>query len=303
MHLAITPEVQNALDNGIPVVALESTIITHGMPYPKNIECALEVEQVVRDNGSIPATIAIVDGKIHIGLDRPTLESLGKGGPKVTKASRRDLPFVIMKSLSAGTTVATTMLLAQAAGIKVFATGGIGGVSRGYDTVLDVSADLPEFAKSKVMVVSAGCKSIMDIPNTLEYLETEGIPVVGFQTSDFPSFYSRSSGLKVPLVVDSAEEAARLYHVTQQTTPCGILLANPIPQENEIPNEEIGPIIDEALKECKEQGFGGKDLTPFMLKRIVEKTGGKSLTCNIALVKNNAKVASLISVELAKLSQ
>ncbi|KAL0252070.1 hypothetical protein GEMRC1_001282 [Eukaryota sp. GEM-RC1] len=301
LPLIISEEVQSALESGLPIVALESTIITHGMPYPQNLETARDVEAIVREHGSIPATIAIINGIIHAGLVDVQLESLAKGGDNVVKASRRDLGYVLMKKLSAGTTVSATMLICKLANIPIFATGGLGGVSRGYDQILDISTDLTEFAKSNIMVVSAGCKSIMDIPNTLEYLETEGIPVVGYQTLDCPSFYSQRSGIKLPCSVDSALEAAVLYKYTQAISPSGVLVANPIPKEFEIPNEEIEPVISEALDDASSNDVSGKDVTPYLLKAIVEKTGGKSLVTNIHLIKNNAKLASQIAVELSKL--
>lgn len=298
--LSISKEVQAAFDNNQPVVALESTIISHGMPYPKNVEMAKTVEQIIRDNGAVPATIAIMDGKFKIGLEEEDLELLATA-ENVAKVSRRDLANVFATKQIGATTVATTMIGAKLAGIKVFVTGGIGGVHRGYEEHLDVSADLEELGQTDVTVVCAGAKAILDLPRTLEYLETKGVPVVGYQTDYLPAFYTRTSEYKLNLRSDSTEEIADMMHYQKDLgLTAGILVANPIPEEDEIPHEEIDAIITQALKEEKAAGIKGKDSTPFLLGKIVELTDGRSLETNIALVYNNAKVGAQIAVDYSK---
>jgi pseudouridine-5'-phosphate glycosidase len=294
--LNIHPEISDALKQGLPIVALESTIIAHGMPYPQNIETALEVEKIVRENGAIPATIAILDGKLCVGLNAQQLELLGNT-KDVWKVSLRDMPYVLSQKLPGATTVAATMLIASMVGIRVFVTGGIGGVHRGAENTMDISADLFEMAQTNVAVVSAGVKSILDIGLTLEYLETSGIPVVTFGQDDFPAFYSRKSGFKSPLRLDSAEEIANLMNVKWQIGLNGsVLIANPIKQEDEVPLEKIEGFIQDCLKEADIQKISGKNITPFLLKRIAEITGGDSLKSNIALVKNNAVLGAQIAL-------
>ncbi len=300
--LALHPDVSAALDAGAPVVALESTIISHGMPYPQNVEMATEVEQIVRDHGAVPATIAVLEGVPLIGLTADQLEALATG-TDIHKATTRDLPWLIAEGLDGATTVAATMRLAAAAGIRVFATGGIGGVHRGAPTSFDISADLTEMARTRVAVISAGIKSILDIRLTLEHLETLGVPVIVNGSDDFPSFYSRISGLPAPRRVDGAASLARVLRATwdELGLDTGVSIANPIPAEHEIPAEEIAAVIEEALSELEARHITGQDVTPFLLGRIVEQTGGRSLTANIALVRNNAAVAAQIAVEYANL--
>ena len=299
--LKINKEVLKALKAHKPVVALESTIISHGMPYPKNVETALKVEQVIRDAGVIPATIGIIEGVPVIGMTPEEIEEFGKK-EGILKASRRDLPVIYAKKLWAATTVASTMILANQAGIEVFVTGGIGGVHRGATETMDISADLQELAKTNVTVVCAGAKAILDLPLTLEYLETMGVPVLGYQTEELPAFYTRKSGLKVDYKVDDPLEMARIIKEKRDNHLCGgILLTNPIPEEFAMDQKVIDKAINKALKEMDEQGVKGKACTPFLLKRIVELTGGDSLESNIALVLNNAKVGSEVAKELAKL--
>ncbi|HWJ87404.1 MAG TPA: pseudouridine-5'-phosphate glycosidase [Pelagibacterium sp.] len=297
--LAISPEIKYALADKQPIVALESTIITHGMPYPQNLETALAVEQVVRENGALPATIAVMDGKCHVGVAGDTLEKLAKTGLDAAKASRRDLAAILVKGLTAGTTVATTMQIAAMAGIRIFATGGIGGVHRGAEATFDISADLTELSQTPVTVVCAGAKSILDIPKTLEVLETNGVPVIGFGTDAFPAFFARESGYGVDYRIDTAEEVAALISAqTQLGMRGGVLVANPIPEADALDADEINGRIAAAIADAEAQGVGRKDVTPYLLNRIFELTGGKSLTANIALVKNNAAVASKIAVAL-----
>ena len=294
--LNIHPEISNALKQGLPIVALESTIIAHGMPYPQNIETALEVEQIVRKNGAIPATIAILDGKLCVGLNTQQLELLGNT-KDVWKVSLRDMPYVLSQKIPGATTVAATMRIASMVGIRVFVTGGIGGVHRGAENTMDISADLFEMSQTNVAVVSAGVKSILDIGLTLEYLETSGIPVVTFGQDDFPAFYSRKSGYKSPLRIDLASEIANLMHVKWQMGLNGsVLIANPIKLEDEVPFEKMEVFIQDCLKEANHQKISGKNITPFLLKRIAEITGGESLKSNIALVKNNAVLGSKIAL-------
>lgn len=301
MFLKVAEEVRDALKSRGGVVALESTIISHGMPYPQNVETAREVEAIVRDTGAVPATIAILDGTFHIGLGERELERLGNGR-EVMKASRRDVPVAMAKGLTAATTVATTMIGAERAGIALFATGGTGGVHRGAERSMDVSADLQEFARTNVAVVSAGVKAILDIPKTLEYLETVGVPVLGYRTDAFPAFYSRESGEKVHQRVDGPDEVAAILKAKWGFGLAGgVLLANPIPEAEQLEFGHMEEVINRALRDAEAQGVQGKEVTPFLLARIVELTGGESLKANIALVKNNARVAGEIAVRYASL--
>ena len=299
-HLSISPAVQAALDARRPVVALESTIITHGMPYPQNLTMAQNVEKVIADNGAVPATIAIMDGKFMVGTTAADLERLAQTGGKAAKASRRDVAALLASGEVAGTTVATTMMAAEAAGISVFATGGIGGVHRGAETTFDISADLDELGRTRVAVVCAGAKSILDIPKTLEVLESKGVPVLGFGTDDFPAFWARKSGGKVDHRVNDADAAAKVIALQFELGLGGVLVANPIPESHALDAAEIETRIAAAIADAEAQGVGRKDLTPFLLKRIFELTAGKSLVANIALVENNAKVAAQIAVALGK---
>ena len=300
--LVVHPEVAAALETGWPVVALESTIISHGMPFPENVEMANEVEGIVRAGGAVPATIAVLDGRCHVGLAPEQLHHLASVGG-VHKATTRDLPWLVATRSTGATTVAATMRLAALAGIRVFATGGIGGVHRGAATSMDVSADLTEMAVTPVAVVSAGIKSILDIRLTLERLETLGVPVIVNGSDDFPSFYSRSSGLPAPRRVDGPAELAAVLHAAWDVLglQCGISIANPIPVEHEVPAAEISAYIDEALADLDAEGIVGQDVTPFLLKRVTERTGGRSLVANLALVRNNAATAAAVAVEYAKL--
>ena len=295
MTLDYSPAVQQALANRQAVVALESTIIAHGMPYPENVATANQLEALIQAEGAVPATIAVLKGRIKIGLQEEELEYLGKH-PEVMKASRRDLAYVLSLGKSAATTVATTMLLAARAGIRVFATGGIGGVHRGAETTFDISADLQELARTPVAVVSAGAKAILDLGLTLEYLETMGVPVIGVGTQEFPAFYSRESGFKVPLQVDQTDDIARLMHQHWALPHSGgILLANPIPEQYAMDSDLVEESIQQALFEAKAQTIAGKHLTPFLLRRIKELTAGQSLFSNIELVKNNARLAAKVA--------
>jgi pseudouridine-5'-phosphate glycosidase len=301
--LEIHPDVKVALANGRAVVALESTIISHGMPYPKNVETALAVEQVVRDNGAVPATIAIFNGKCHAGLTKEQIEYFGKAAD-VWKVSLRDMPYVISKKLYGATTVAATMRIASFAGIKIFVTGGIGGVHRGAEISMDISADLTEMAETRVAVVSAGIKSILDIGLTLEYLETMGIPVITFGQDEFPSFYSRKSGFKSPLRLDTAEEIAALLDTKWKLGLNGsVLIANPVPEDSAFDHDEIEKHIGKALHAAKENKISGKEVTPFLLQYIAEHSKGESLETNIALVKHNATLSALIAVAYAGMDQ
>ena len=300
-YLDIKPEVKEAIESGKPVVALESTIISHGMPYPQNVETALQVEQIIRDNGAVPATIAIIGGRLKAGLTPEEIEYFGKKGPEITKASRRDLAMLCAKGEDGACTVTTTMMIAHMAGIKVFATGGIGGVHRGAETTMDISADLEELAQTPVMVICAGCKSILDIGLTLEYLETHGVPVIGLGTEDMPSFYTRKIGFKVDYKVDDPEMLAKFFNTHLELgLRGGILVGNPIPEEYSMDPEIINPAIDAAIEECKKLGIKGKETTPFLLAKVKDITGGDSLDSNIRLVFNNAKVAALTAAELCK---
>lgn len=299
-HLVLAPEVRAAVEDRRPVVALESTIISHGMPYPKNVETALRVEHTVRATGAIPATCAIIHGKLTAGLSQSEIEILGKGGPSITKASRRDLPFLVSQGQSGATTVASTMIIAQLAGLRVFATGGIGGVHRGATTTMDISADLQELAHTSVAVVCSGAKSILDLGLTLEYLETFGVPVLGYRTGEFPAFYTRRSGLGVDYRLDSPEAIAKLLKVKWELgLHGGVIVANPIPVEYELDPNIMEKAIAEALAEAGRKGVQGKAVTPFLLARMEALTGGKSLASNIELVCNNASVAAEIAVALA----
>ncbi len=290
--LQISPEVQDALNNNKPIVALESTIISHGMPFPQNAQTALEVEDAIRQQGVIPATIAIIRGVMKVGLSKEEIELLGREGHAVTKVSRRDLPFVVAAGINGATTVASTMIIAAMAGIKVFATGGIGGVHRGAEHTFDISADLQELAKTNVAVVCAGAKSILDLGLTTEYLETNGVPLIGYQTQSLPAFFCRTSPFEVSIRLDSAEAIARAMAVKWQTgLNGGLVVANPIPEQFAMAEETINAAIDQAVREAEEQGVTGKASTPFLLARVAELTGGDSLKSNIQLVFNNARLA------------
>ncbi len=300
-YLDISKEVKDALDAGKPVVALESTIISHGMPYPQNVETALAVEQIVRDNGATPATIAIIGGRLKAGLTPEEIEYFGKKGPEITKASRRDLAMLCAKGEDGACTVTTTMMIAHMAGINIFATGGIGGVHRGAEVTMDISADLEELSQTPVMVICAGCKSILDIGLTLEYLETKGVPVIGMGTEDMPAFYTTKSGFSVDYKVDSPAELAHFFKTHMELgMKGGILVGNPIPEEYAMDPDIINPAIIQAVDECVKLGIKGKETTPFLLARVKELTGGDSLDSNIQLVFNNAKVAAQTACELCK---
>ncbi|WP_262299787.1 pseudouridine-5'-phosphate glycosidase [Microvirga sesbaniae] len=298
--LDIAPEVQATLAAGGAVVALESTIITHGMPHPQNVATARDVEAVVRDNGAVPATIAIIDGRIKIGLSDAELEWLGTAGD-VMKLSRADLPYAVSSGRHGATTVAATMICARLAGIRVFATGGIGGVHQGVEDTMDISADLDELARTPVAVVCAGAKAILDLPRTLEYLETRGVPVIGYRTDRFPAFWSRTSPLPVPLRVDSPDAMADLIRTKEALgLEGGVLVANPVPDADEIPASEMKSFIDAAIAEAKDRGVTGKAVTPFLLSHLFKVTGGRSLATNIALVKNNAALAAQLASALTR---
>ena len=298
-YLQLTDEVRDALESNKPVVALESTIISHGMPYPENVETALEVERIVREHGAVPATCAIIGGKLCAGLTPEQIEYLGKRGREVTKVSRRDIPVLVSRGEDGATTVAATMIVAHLAGIRVFATGGVGGVHRGAETSMDISADLDELSHTPVMVICAGAKAILDLKLTLEYLETKGVPVLGYGTDELPAFYSRTSGLKVDYRVDTPAELASIFHAQQQLgLGSGILVGNPIAEEHSMPHEVVDKAIDQALAEADEQGVKGKDITPFLLARVAELTGGDSLDSNIQLVYNNVALGAEVAKEL-----
>jgi pseudouridine-5'-phosphate glycosidase len=301
--LDLSPEVASALSGGEAIVALESTIITHGMPYPKNLETALMLEETVRAGGATPATIAVIEGRFRVGLDRAALEGLSRLTGGTVKASRRDLAAVAALNRSAGTTVAATMYIAELAGIEIFATGGIGGVHRGAEETFDISADLVELARSKVAVVCAGAKSILDIGKTLEYLESHGVAVCGYRCDEFPAFYARSSGLRLDHRFDDARDLARTIRLQKQIGPGGLLIANPIPEDQALDAHAIERRIAEAVAEAKAKGVSKKEVTPYLLGRIVELTDGRSLQANMALVKNNAALAAQIAVELARLGR
>ncbi len=302
--LVISSEVSEALKKGAPVVALESTIISHGMPYPQNFEMALAVEEVVRNQGAVPATIAVIGGEFCVGLSSAQIEDLAKKGHATSKVSRRDLSIVAARKQDGATTVASTMIIADMAGIKIFATGGIGGVHRGAETTMDISADLEELAQTDVAVVCAGAKSILDIGLTLEYLETKGVPVLGYQTADFPAFYTRTSGHKVDAQMANATEAAEiLISKWGAGLKGGVVIANPVPPEFSLPASEMEKTIAKALEEMKVANIKGKESTPYLLKKVKELTAGKSLDTNIQLVLNNAMLAADIAVEFAKLQK
>jgi pseudouridine-5'-phosphate glycosidase len=299
--LSVSPEVKEALADNRPIVALESTIITHGMPYPQNVETAMVVEETARAEGAIPATIAVIGGRLKVGLEAGELDHLGQA-KGVVKASRRDLSAVMVAKADAGTTVAATMAIAARAGIEIFATGGIGGVHRGAESTFDISADLVELARTSVAVVCAGCKSILDIAKTLEFLETQGVPVIGYRTDEFPAFFARSSGHKLDHRFDTAAEIAQIIRAEQRLgSSGGLLIANPVPDGDALDRSEIEARIAAAVKDAERAGVGQKEVTPYLLKRVFELTGGKSLVANIALIKNNAAVAAKIAVELARL--
>ena len=299
--LIISDEVKSAIKAGKGVVALESTIISHGMPYPKNVETARAVENIVREAGAVPATIAIMDGKLRAGLSKTEIDYFGKKGQSITKVSRRDIPAIVAKGDDGATTVSATMIIAAMAGIHVFCTGGIGGVHRNAETTMDISADLEELAKTPVMVVCAGAKSILDIGLTLEYLETRGVPVYGYGTDELPAFYSRNSGFKLPLTVENEAHAADYFAAQLKLGyPGGAVVANPIPEEFSLDAGFISTKINEAVKKADELGIKGKEITPFLLSAIAKATDGKSLEANIQLVFNNARVASGIAVKLAE---
>ena len=299
-YLDVNPEVAEALANGKPVVALESTIISHGMPYPQNVETALNVEKIIRENGAVPATIAIIGGRLKAGLTAEEIEYFGKKGRAIHKASRRDLAVLCARGEDGATTVTTTMIIAHMAGIRFFATGGIGGVHRGAETTMDISADLEELGRTPVMVCCAGAKSILDLGLTLEYLETKGVPVIGYGTDELPAFYTRQSGFGVDYRIDTPEDLAAAFKAQNDLQLGGFLVTNPIPEEYAMPKDVIDAAIEQALRECKEQGVHGKETTPFLLARVVELTGGDSLESNIQLVLNNARVAARTAAALAK---
>ncbi|MUN94918.1 pseudouridine-5-phosphate glycosidase [Staphylococcus sp. 170179] len=299
--LEFSTEVEEAKKNNSPIVALESTIISHGMPYPQNIEMAKKVEQIIRDNGATPATIAIMDGKIKIGLNENDLETLANS-PNVAKVSRRDLAEIVATKKIGATTVASTMICSELAGIPFFVTGGIGGVHKGVETSMDISADLEELAHTNVTVICAGAKSILDLPKTLEYLETKGVPVIGYQTTELPAFFTRESNLKLNSSVEEPTEIAEIFKTKMELNlHGGMVIANPVPKEHELSKDYIDTIIEEAVKDSIANGISGKDSTPFLLKTIVEKTDGKSLETNIKLVENNAVLGAKIAVAFSKM--
>ncbi len=298
-YLDINPEVEEAIKSGQPVVALESTIISHGMPYPQNVETALNCQRICRENGAVPATCAVIGGRLCAGLTDEQIDYLGREGHKVTKASRRDLPMLVAKGMDGATTVAATMITAAAAGIRVFATGGIGGVHRGAETTMDISADLEELAETPVCVVCAGAKSILDLNLTMEYLETKGVPVIGFGTDELPAFYTRKSGIPVPWRSDDPKEIADAIRASEQLGyPGGMLVVNPIPEEYSMDADVINKAIDDAVREANAQGIRGKETTPFLLAKIKDITGGSSLAANIQLVYNNVRLAAKIAANL-----
>lgn len=303
-YLEVSEEVKHALENNIPVVALESTIISHGMPYPQNVETALKVESIVRENGCIPATTAIINGKLKAGLTKDEIELLGKEGLKVSKVSRRDIPYIVANKLNGASTVATTMIIASLAGIKIFATGGIGGVHRGAETTMDISADLQELANTNVAVVCAGAKSILDLGLTLEYLETNGVPVLGNQTKELPAFYTRKSGFELDYAINSPAEFANVLKSKWDLgLNGGVVIANPIPEEYSMDYDVISKAINEAVEEAEKLEIHGKQTTPFLLDKIQKITAGKSLEANIQLVFNNVRLATQIATELSKLNK
>ena len=298
MNIRLKPEVEQAVKEGKPVVALESTIISHGMPYPQNVETALQVEKIVREHGGIPATIGIIDGVGVVGMTEEEIEEFGRRGMSIPKVSRRDLPVIFARKDWGATTVATTMILAAMGGVEFFVTGGIGGVHRGAETTFDISADLEELARTNVTVICAGAKAILDLPKTLEVLETKGVPVLGYQTEELPAFYTRTSGLKVDCRVDSAKEAADIVRAKRELgLDGGVLITNPIPEEYSMDPDEINAVIEKAIAEMDEKGIKGKECTPFLLAKIAAITGGESLNSNIRLVFNNAAVGTEIAKE------
>lgn len=295
-YLDFSPEVQQAMAEGKPIVALESTIISHGMPYPKNVQTAIEVENVIRQNGAVPATIAIIRGRLKVGLNSEQLEYFGKKGMAITKTSRRDISMIIAKEEDGATTVAATMIIAAMAGIQIFATGGIGGVHRGAETTMDISADLDEFAKTPVLVVCAGAKAILDLNLTMEYLETGGVPVFCYQTDELPAFYTRHSGIKAPFRADSPEELSKIWSVKNELgIRGGFIVANPIPEQYSMEPERINAAINQAIAEMNAAGIRGKETTPYLLDKVQRLTGGDSLESNIKLVLNNAALAAKIA--------
>lgn len=301
-YLDVKPEVAEAIAQGKPVVALESTIISHGMPYPQNVETALQVEKIIRENGAVPATIAIIGGRLKAGLTPEEIEYFGKKGQAIAKASRRDLAVLCARGQDGATTVTTTMIIAHMVGISMFATGGIGGVHRGAETTMDISADLEELARTPVMVVCAGAKSILDLGLTLEYLETHGVPVIGYGTEELPAFYTRTSGFPVDYRVDTPEELAAAFRAqNDMALGGGMLVTNPIPEAYSMDPAVINGAIDQAVTECREKGIHGKGITPFLLARVAELTGGDSLASNIQLVYNNARVAAQTAAAYCRL--
>ncbi|GGI41421.1 pseudouridine-5'-phosphate glycosidase [Mammaliicoccus stepanovicii] len=302
-YIQFSKEVEQAKREGKAVVALESTIISHGMPYPQNVEMAKKVEQIVRDNGGVPATIAIIDGEIKVGLNEEELELLASA-EDVAKVSRRDIAEILATKRIGATTVASTMICAQLADIQFFVTGGIGGVHKGAEHTMDISADLDELSKTKVAVICAGAKSILDLDKTLEYLETKGVPVVGYKTDELPAFFTRESGLKLNTRIDDVKTIAKLAEVQWDLgLDSGIVIANPVPETDQLEPSYINAIIDKAVQKAEEEGIHGKDSTPFLLGEIVKQTGGKSLETNIKLVEHNAKIGTQIAVEYTKLSE
>ncbi len=300
--LDIAPEVEEALRDGRPVVALESTIICHGMPHPKNLETASRVEQIVRENAATPATVAILNGRLKGGISSGEINYVADKGKQVIKSSRRDIPFIVARKDDGATTVAATMIIAAMAGIRVFATGGIGGVHRGVEETMDVSADLEELARTNIAVVCAGVKSVLDIGRTLEYLETRGVPVIGFKADNLPAFYTRDSGFKVDYRVDNPQEVATVMQAKwDMHIDGGMLIGNPVPEKYALDSKEMDAVIEEAISEMNRQGIVGKNTTPFLLSRIAERTGGRSLETNIQLVFNNAKLAAEIAVAYTRL--
>lgn len=298
-YLNVGPEVEAALREGLPVVALESTVIAHGLPRPHNVRAALDLERMVREEGAVPATVAVLEGRLCVGLAEEQIRRLGEE-PGFLKVSRRDLGYALARKRDGATTVSATMIAARLAGIEVFATGGIGGVHRGVEESLDVSADLRELSRTPVVVVSAGAKAILDLPRTMELLETEGVPVVGYGTDELPAFYSRSSGLKAGLRADSPAEVARIWRAHRALgLEQGLLVANPIPPEDEIPADEMERMIRRAMADLGEKGIRGKEVTPFLLSRVLELSGGRSLASNVSLLANNARLAARIARELA----
>lgn len=303
MHVRVNQEVEKALKEGKPVIALESTIISHGMPYPQNVETALKVESIIREHGGVPATVGIIDGVGVVGLTKDEIEEMGKRGHSIPKVSRRALPVIFAEQSWGATTVATTMILAADAGVEFFVTGGIGGVHRGAESTFDISADLEELGRTNVTVICAGAKAILDLPKTLEVLETKGVPVLGFKTSELPAFYTRTSGLKVDYEIKDYADAARIVKAKREFgLNGGVLITNPIPEEYSYDPEEINKVINEAIVEMDKKGIKGKECTPFLLAKIAEMTGGKSLEANIQLVFNNAAVGTEIACEYAKLN-